>query len=219
MLTIFDCDGVLVDSEVIALDTLSAMMTEYGQPMSVAACGEAFLGRHNDDFIRGIERRLGRALPAGEAGRMRARMIERLKRELKPVPGTAAALARLDGPRCVASSSDRERITLTLRLTGLEGYFGEDIFSGLDVAHSKPAPDLFLHAARSMRVAASDCVVVEDSVFGVQAGIAAGMRVVGFTGGGHSDSGHAARLREAGADMIVGAMADLPAALLEAEPG
>lgn len=189
------------------------MMMEYGAPMSVAACGDAFLGRHNDDIIKGIETRLGRALPPGEGRRMRERMIERMKRELKPVPGAAEALSRLDGARCVASSSDRERIALTLRLSGLDGFFGEHIFSGLDVARGKPAPDLFLLAAASMGVAPDDCVVVEDSVAGVRAAIDAGMRVIGFTGGGHTDPSHAARLREAGAGIIVATMAELPRVL------
>ncbi len=169
MLLIFDCDGVLVDSELIALEVLSAMMGEYGHAMDVAACRDAFMGRHNADIIRAIEARIGRALP-GEGQVMRARMLERLRRELQPVQGIADALARLPGPRCVASSSDHERIAIALALTGLTAFFGPHIFSGMDVAHGKPAPDLFLHAARSMGFAPSDCVVIEDSVTGVLAG-------------------------------------------------
>ena len=215
-LTIFDCDGVLIDSELIALEVLSRMMSEYGSPMSVAACQDAFMGMHNADIVRAIEARIGRALPADEGRRMRARMIERLEVELKPIEGVAAALARLDGPVCVASSSDRERIALTLELTGLARYFGDAIFSGTEVAHGKPAPDLFLHAAAHMGVAPRDCVVIEDAVAGVRAAIAAGMRVIGFTGGSHSDAGHAGRLREAGAAPIVASMADLPDALFGA---
>ncbi len=216
MLTIFDCDGVLVDSELIALDVLSIMMGEYGHPMDVAACQDAFMGRHNADIVRGIEARIGRALPSDEGLRMRARMIDRFGGELRAVAGVADALARLTGPRCVASSSDRERIALTLRLTGLDGFFRGHIFSGTEVAHGKPAPDLFLHAARTMGVAPRDCVVVEDAVAGVRAAVAAGMPVVGFTGGSHTDSGHAGRLRAAGARMVIADMAELPGALAEA---
>ena len=212
MLTIFDCDGVLVDSELIALQVLSDMMGEFGAPMSVDACRDAFMGRHNDDILRGIEARAGRSLP-GEGARMRERMLARLRRELLPVPGIADALSRLSGPRCVASSSDPARIRLTLALTGLAGFFGEHIFSGTQVARGKPAPDIFLHAARSMGVPASDCVVIEDSVMGVQAGVAAGMPVVGFTGGAHTYAGFAERLREAGAGTIIAHMDELPAAL------
>ena len=213
MLTIFDCDGVLIDSELIALDVLSQMMGEFGVPMSVGACQDAFMGMHNADIIKAIETRIGRALPAAEGSRMRLRMIERLKVELQPVVGVAEALRQLHGARCVASSSDRERIALTLRLTGLDGFFGDHIFSGTEVPRGKPAPDLFLLAAKTMGLAPADCVVVEDAVAGVRAGIAAGMRVVGFTGGSHTNSSHAARLREAGASTVVAHMSELPAAL------
>ena len=213
MLTIFDCDGVLVDSELIALRVLSEMMAGFGQPMSVPACASAFMGMHNADIIRAIEARIGHSLPADEGTRMRARMMELMKRELQPIPGVAAALARLDGPRCVASSSDRERIGLTLWLTGLDGFFGDHIFSGTEVAHGKPAPDIFLHAASTMGVAPHDCVVIEDSTMGVRAGMAAGMRVIGFTGGSHTDEGHAERLREAGAERVIATMAALPGAI------
>lgn len=212
MLLIFDCDGVLVDSELIALETLSTMMGEYGHPMSVADCRDAFMGRHNADIVRGIESRIGRVLP-GEGPRMRARMLARLEWELQPIAGVSDALSRLYGARCVASSSDRTRIGQTLEWTGLAGFFGDRIFSGTDVPHGKPAPDIFLHAAKTMGFAPTDCVVIEDSTMGVQAGVAAGMRVIGFTGGSHTDAGHAARLRAAGAGTIIAAMADLPGVL------
>ncbi len=212
MLTIFDCDGVLVDSELIALSELSILMGEHGAPMSVGECRDAYMGMHNADIVRAIEARVGLALP-GEGLRIRARMIERFRRELQPVPGIAAALTQLDGARCVASSSDRARIALTLELTGLSAYFGEHLFSGTEVARGKPAPDLFLHAAAVMGVAPADCVVVEDSVMGVRAGVAAGMPVVGFTGGSHAHRGSAAELRAAGAGHVIAAMDGLAAAL------
>ena len=212
MLTIFDCDGVLVDSELIALEVLSDMMGEFGKPMSVATCRDAFMGRHADDIVRGIEACVGRALPDARP-QMKARMTSRMRDELVPVPGIARALAQLAGPRCVASSSDPARIRLTLELTGLSGFFGEHIFSGTEVAHGKPAPDLFLHAAATMGSAPADCMVIEDSVLGVQAGVAAGMPVIGFTGGAHAYPGFAERLREAGAGTIIAHMDDLPAAL------
>ena len=212
MLLIFDCDGVLVDSEVVALEELSLIMTEHGHPMDLAACRDAFLGKHADDIVRGIEAIVGRPLP-GQAAEMRRRMLVRLEREIAAVPGTAELLARLDEPRCVASSSDPERIRMTLRWAGLDGFFGEHIFSGLEVAHGKPAPDLFFHAAKHMGFAPAQCVVIEDSVAGVAAGIAAGMRVIGFTGGAHTYPDHAARLVAAGADAIVAEMRALPGAL------
>ena len=215
MLTIFDCDGVLIDSEVIALSELSDMMGEYGLPMSVPECQDAFMGMHNADILRAIEARIGRMLP-GEGLRMRGRMIKRFQDELQPVPGIADALSRLAGPRCVASSSDRARIELTLQLTGLMRFFDGHIFSGTEVAHGKPAPDLFLHAASSMNFAPAQCIVVEDSVMGVRAGVAAGMLVIGFTGGAHAGVKVEARLREAGASHVIALMADLPATLRSA---
>ena len=218
MLTIFDCDGVLVDSELIALDVLSQMMGEFGVPMSIVQCEDAFMGMHIADIIRSIEGRIGRGLPSDEGSRMRVRMIDRFKRELQPVVGVADMLRRLDGARCVASSSDVERVALTLALTGLDGFFGVHIFSGTEVPRGKPAPDLFLHAAATMGFAPADCVVVEDAVAGVRAGIAAGMRVIGFTGGSHTNASHAARLREAGAATVVAHMSALPAALAAPSP-
>ena len=215
MLTIFDCDGVLVDSEVIALSELSDLMGEHGSPMTVAECQHAFMGMHNADIVRAIEARVGRRLP-DEGMRIRTRMIERLRRELKAIPGIADALAQLGGPRCVASSSDRARIELTLELTRLSRFFDGHIFSGTEVAHGKPAPDLFLHAAASMGFAPASCVVVEDSVMGVRAGVAAGMPVIGFSGGSHANEESEPRLRAAGAAIVIASMADLPAALLTA---
>ena len=212
MLTIFDCDGVLVDSELIALGVLSDAMGEAGVPMSVAECRDAFMGMHNADIVRAMEARIGRDLAGGGAG-LRARMIARMEQELQPIPGVANALAQLDGPRCVASSSDHARIALTLRLTGLAGFFATRIFSGTDVARGKPAPDLFLHAAAAMDCPPNRCVVVEDSVMGVRAGVAAGMVVIGFTGGAHAVAGSAAQLSTAGASRVIATMRDLPDAL------
>ena len=215
MLTIFDCDGVLIDSEIIALGELSDMMGEYGVPMSMAECQDAFMGMHNADIVRAIEARIGRSLP-GEGPRMRARMMARFKDELQPVPGIADALGGLNGPRCVASSSDRARIELTLELTGLTRFFDGHIFSGTEVARGKPAPDLFLYAAASMGFTPADCIVIEDSVTGVRAGVAAGMTVIGFSGGAHANEMVEARLLEAGADRVISRMSDLSATLLAA---
>ncbi len=213
MLLIFDCDGTLVDSELIALEVLSDMMGEHGRPMDVAACLDAFMGKHADDILREIERRIGRALPPGEGGRMRERMLARMRAELQPVPGAAAVLAALEGPRCVASSSDPARLALCLELTGLAPFFGTHVFSATQVAHGKPAPDLFLLAARTMGFDPAACVVIEDSVAGVQAGVRAGMAVIGFTGASHAGADHAAALEAAGAGLVVARMAALPEAI------
>lgn len=217
-LVIFDCDGVLVDSEGMSLRVLSESMGAYGVPMSVEECRDAFMGRHNADIVRGMEARVGRSLP-GEAQRLRGLMLERMARELRPVPGVADVLRQLKGPRCVASSSDPERIRLTLAWTGLLPFFGDAIFSGVDVPRGKPAPDLFLHAAASMGFAPTAATVIEDSVLGVEAGVAAGMRVIGFSGGEHCDGDQAARLKDAGAIAVISDMADLPRHLERAAVG
>jgi HAD superfamily hydrolase (TIGR01509 family) len=212
-LLIFDCDGVLVDSELIALQILSRVMHDYGVAMSVAECRDAFMGRHNADIVRLMEARVGRDLP-GEAARLRAFMMKTFEHELQPVPGAAAALAALpDVPRCVASSSDRDRVRQTLQWTGLLPFFGEAIFSGTEVTRGKPAPDLFLHAANSMAFAAHQCLVIEDSVAGVAAALAAGMHVFGFTGGAHIDATHAMALVDAGATAVLSDMAMVPDAV------
>ncbi len=215
MLLIFDCDGTLVDSELIALEVLSDMMGEQGLPMDVPACLHAFMGKHAEDILAEIERLIGRALPAGEGVRMRERMLDRLRVELQPVPGAAAVLAGLDGPRCVASSSDPTRIALCLERTDLARFFGDHIFSATQVAHGKPAPDLFLLAARTMAVDPADCLVIEDSTAGIAAGRRAGMAVIGFAGASHADAGHAAALRAAGADLVIAHMRELPAAIAQ----
>jgi HAD superfamily hydrolase (TIGR01509 family) len=213
MLLIFDCDGTLVDSELIALEVLSDMMGEQGVPMDVAACLHAFMGKHNADILLEIERLLGRTLPPGEGARMRARMLARMTIELKPVEGVAAVLAAVEGPRCVASSSDPARIAHSLELTGLASFFGAHLFSAAQVARGKPAPDLFLLAATTMGFAPQHCIVIEDSVAGVEAGVQAGMAVIGFAGASHAGAGHAATLEAAGADVVVTTMAALPDAI------
>jgi HAD superfamily hydrolase (TIGR01509 family) len=214
MLLIFDCDGTLVDSELIALEVLSDIMGELGRPMDVAACLDAFMGRHNADILREIERLIGRALDPGAGLQMRERMRARLRGELQPVAGIADVLEKLEGPRCVASSSSLPRIAESLEVTGLAGYFGAHVFSASQVENGKPAPDLFLFAAAQMKVPPHDCIVIEDSVAGVVAGAAAGMAVIGFTGASHADDLHARRLEAAGAKLVIAAMADLPGAIV-----
>ncbi|TIW82117.1 MAG: HAD family phosphatase, partial [Mesorhizobium sp.] len=122
--------------------------------------------------------------------------------ELKPTPGIAAFLETLDGDRCVASSSSVERINHSLAITGLARFFGDAIYSSSMVKNGKPAPDIFLFAAAAMGASPADCIVIEDSPFGIQGAVAAGMTAVGYTGGGHTYAEHAARLMAAGADFV-----------------
>ncbi len=212
-LIIFDCDGVLVDSEVIAFDVLRQMLTELGRPMTFAECHRRFMGRRTGDVLAEIEKDLGRPIPPDTGARMKSMLFARLRLELQPVAGVAEALSRLPRPICVASSSAPDRITLSLEVTGLAPLFGTHIFSAEQVAAGKPAPDLFLFAAKCMGAMPQDAIVIEDLPAGVTAARRAGMGIIGFAGASHADSALVAALHEAGAESVVTDMADLPAAI------
>lgn len=212
-LLIFDCDGVLVDSEVIAFDVLAQMLTELGLPMSFAESRRRFMGRRTGDVLAEIEKELGHPIALDTGARMKAALFARLRNDLKPVAGVAAAIARVPRPICVASSSPPDRIALSLEVTGLAALFGTHVFSAEQVAHGKPAPDLFLLAAKSMGVPPQDAIVIEDSPAGVTAARSAGMGIIGFAGASHADGALIAALREAGAENVITDMADLPAAI------
>ena len=212
-LLIFDCDGVLVDSEIIALDGLANMLTALGQPIDRAACRRLFMGKSLKDVLAEIETMLGRPVPEACGAKAYAALLARLRRELQPVAGVAAAIARLAYPRCVASSSQPERIALSLAVTGLAPLFGGSVFSATEVTHGKPAPDLFLHAAARCAAAPADCIVIEDSPAGITAAGRAGMASIGFAGASHADAALAQALADAGAGAVLTAMADLPAAV------
>jgi HAD superfamily hydrolase (TIGR01509 family) len=212
-LIIFDCDGVLVDSEPIAHGLLAEMMTDLGHPMTTAESVQKFTGRSLADTLPLIEGALGRSIPDQIGQRYGRLLLERLRRDLRPVAGVKEAIAMMRYRRCVASSSSLERIRLSLEATGLASLFGPNIFSATQVTHGKPAPDLYLFAATRMAVAPEDCVVIEDSALGVSAGRAAGMKVIGFTGGTHAIGDAARHLVAAGAHPIVSSMAELPAAV------
>jgi HAD superfamily hydrolase (TIGR01509 family) len=207
-LVIFDCDGVLVDSEVLSNGLLAEMMTELGHAMTTEEALQKFAGRSLADVLALAESVLGRPIPE-DLGRHYGQLLsERLRHELKPVAGAKEAVAALPCPRCVASSSTFERIRLSLDVTGLTPLFGDNIFSATQVAHGKPAPDLYLFAADAMAAAPSASVVVEDSPLGVTAGVAAGMTVIGFTGAEHG-AGLAQRLSAAGARCVITSMNQL----------
>jgi HAD superfamily hydrolase (TIGR01509 family) len=209
-LIIFDCDGVLVDSEIIAHRLLAQMMTELGHPITPAESIQKFAGRSLADTLPLLETIMGRSIPDHVGQRYADLLLEHLRRDLKPVAGVKAAIAALDYPRCVASSSSLDRIRLSLDATGLTLLFGSNIFSATQVAHGKPAPDLYLFAAKMMAVAPADCVVIEDSALGAGAGRAAGMKVIGFTGGAHTSIDARQRLAAAGACAVISSMAELP---------
>lgn len=182
-LVIFDCDGVLVDSERIAVRLDVAVLAELGWIMTEADVVERFMGRTDASMVSKIEAYLGRPLPPDWEAPFQPWYRKAFEAELAPVPGIVEALDDITAAICVASSGTHERIRDTLGLTGLCPRFAGRIFSAEDVAHGTPAPDLFLHAATCMDVPPADCVVVEDSRYGVDAARAAGMRAFGSAGG------------------------------------
>jgi HAD superfamily hydrolase (TIGR01509 family) len=182
-LVIFDCDGVLVDTERIAVRLDVIVLAELGWPMTEAEVVERFMGRSDQEMTAAIEAHLGRRLPASWEEPFRHLYRQAFEAELEPVAGVVEALDSIAIPTCVASSGTHEKIRFTLGLTGLYERFAGRIFSASDVARGKPAPDLFLHAAARMGVPPAQCAVVEDSRYGVEAARAAGMRAFGYAGG------------------------------------
>ena len=212
-LIIFDCDGVLIDSEVIACRTDAACLAEIGIMMSAEEIMDRYVGIGAAAMFADIELRHGRSLPADFAEIVGGRVAAAFESDLRPVPGVESVLQALSLRHCVASSSAPARLRHSLSLTGLLRYFDPHIFSATQVARGKPAPDLFLFAAASMQTPPDACLVVEDSEAGVRAAVAAGMRAIGFTGGSHCRPGHAERLLAAGACAVCDDMRRLPAFL------
>jgi HAD superfamily hydrolase (TIGR01509 family) len=205
-LVIFDCDGVLIDSERLAVKVDVEVLAQLGWPLSEAEVIERFVGRSAEQEQAELEAYLGYALPPRTfESRFEALFRRVCETELRAVEGVLAALERIELPTCVASSSSHERLRFTLGLTGLYERFQGRIFSAADVARGKPAPDLFLQAAAQMGADPSACLVVEDSRYGVQAAHAAGMRVIAYANG----LTPASALQ--GADTIFDHMSDLPA--------
>jgi len=202
-LVIFDCDGVLVDSEPLACRIELAALAALGHPIGAEEFRRNAVGRSRKDVNAMLEAFWDRALPADYTDRIRAATFTAFEAELQPVPGIRAVLESLGPqPRCVASSSHPTRIARALAVTGLAGFFGDHVFSAVEVPRGKPAPDLFLHAARQMNAAPENCLVIEDSVPGIRAAKAAGATAIGFAAGGHCEPGHDRQLREAGADAV-----------------
>ena len=211
-LLIFDCDGVLVDSEPLANAILAEMLTSLGRPMTTEESMRTQIGKSLADILRETREITGRDAGEDVGARMNERLFARFRTDLQAMEGAAQALAALPHPRCLASSSIPARIALALEVTGLDRFFDRR-FSAVEVKRGKPAPDLFLHAAREMGFAPANCIVIEDSVAGAQAARAADMRCIGFAGGGHADAELVARLTEAGAKIVVAHMRDLPDAV------
>jgi HAD superfamily hydrolase (TIGR01509 family) len=182
-LVIFDCDGVLVDSERLALRIDVQVLAKLGWPITEAEMVDRFVGVSDSDFRKAIEAQLGRHLPVDWEAEFEPLYRSAFAAELRPVEGIVEALDRINILSCVASSGTHEKMRYTLGLTGLYDRFQGRIFSASEVARGKPEPDLFLYAAERMGVVPETCVVVEDSVNGVNAARAAGMKVLAYGGG------------------------------------
>ncbi|MCO5132571.1 MAG: HAD-IA family hydrolase [Xanthobacteraceae bacterium] len=198
-LIIFDCDGVLVDSEVISCRVHAEQLTRAGYPITAEEVFSRFLGRSAQAAHQEVEAELGRRLPDDFDARLKAALFQEFAASLRAVPHVAETLAAITVPVCVASSGAPDKIAASLTRTGLLPRFAPHVFSAAQVARGKPAPDLFLFAADRMGAEPGRCLVIEDSVPGVTAARAAGMTAIGFCGGGHCGHGHAATLIAAGA--------------------
>ncbi|MBW9056428.1 HAD family hydrolase [Rhizobium mesosinicum] len=221
-LIIFDCDGVLVDSEIIAADVESKLLTEAGYPISVEEMNERFAGLTWQDILFQIEREASIPLSASLIDQSQKLLDIRLEQEVQAIPGVEFAVSRLSMKRCICSNSSSRRLDMMLSKVGLKKLFAPNIFSAKDLGpdRAKPKPDIYLHGASQMGVPPAKTVVVEDSTHGVHAARAAGMRVIGFTGGSHTYLSHADKLTDAGAETVISRMNDLPgvvAALAEWE--
>jgi beta-phosphoglucomutase-like phosphatase (HAD superfamily) len=204
---IFDCDGVLIDSEIIAVEVEMGLLAGHGLRYETAEFKTRFMGMSDAAFYAALaadsRARLNRDLPSDFRARVDAGKHELNEKKLVAVAGIERAVDVLALPKAVASSSERAHLDYKLRRTGLWDRFAPHIYCADHVARAKPAPDLFLYAARALSVAPGDCLVIEDSVNGVMAGLAAGMRVWGFLGGGHMDDAAGERLRRAGAERLI----------------
>lgn len=211
---IFDLDGVLVDSELLIGHAVSAALGEHGIALSPGDYHTRFHYVRLEKMAAAMAAEHTVALPDDFVPQLRKRLNTMYATELRAVPGAESMLRAVSHPVAVASGSVPEGIDLKLKQTGLYEFFAPHIYSIFDVgARRKPAPDVFLHTAKQMNVAPADCVVVEDAAPGVAAGVAAGMRVLGFTGGGHAYTGLAEKLHDAGADVVFDKMDDLIALL------
>jgi HAD superfamily hydrolase (TIGR01509 family) len=211
-LVIFDCDGVLVDSELITNRVFARMLNELGIAATLEDMFERFVGRSMPQCLELITKMLGHPVPPQFVEEYQARSAAALRSELKAVPDIEAVLAALRTPYCVASSGTHEKMQTTLGITGLLPQFRGKMYSVTEVAQSKPFPDVFLHAARRQGVAPANCAVIEDTPTGVRAGVAAGMTVFGYCALTPQQ-----RLIEAGAHHTFERMRDLPGLLSKAD--
>jgi HAD superfamily hydrolase (TIGR01509 family) len=209
-LVIFDCDGVLVDSEVISCRAHADLLTRHGYPITAEQVFERFLGRSTRQANVEVEAELGRSLSGDFHVELRDELFRSFTATLQAIPHIHQALDAITQPVCVASSGSQDRMRVSLGRARLYDRFAPHIFSASQVRNGKPAPDLFLFAARQMATSPERCLVIEDSVPGITGACAAGMTVLGFVGGSHCRPGYADTLRAAGAVLTFDDMGQLP---------
>lgn len=209
-LVIFDCDGVLVDSEIIAARIEAALITEAGYAIDAEEIAGAYAGLTFKDILLKVEEKARIPFQASLIDRAEAMIDRALTTEVRAIEGAAQAVASVTVPHCIVSNSRTERVNISLERTRLKPLFGDRIFSSLETPtrKPKPAPDVYLFAAKAMGAQPGNTFAVEDSVHGVASAKAAGMRVIGFTGAAHSYPGHADALTEAGAETVIRRWAD-----------
>lgn len=208
-LVIFDCDGVLVDSEPIVNRVFAEVLTEFGFPITAAELMQRFTGKSLQTCLDLIEQSFGKSVPENFVAHCREREIAALEQELQPITGILETLEYLPLPRCVASNSSHRHIQLVLTLTELLPQFAGKIYSAYDVDRPKPFPDVYLYAAQQMGIPPERCLVIEDTVTGVQAGCAAGMTVFGY-----AERSDRVALAAAGATFVFDQMQNLPEAIV-----
>jgi len=213
MLVIFDCDGVLIDSEILSARVDCEILGEFGYECTPEELAHRFAGFTTERIFELAGEELGRPIPEAVVRRAERETDRRLGAEVQPIPGVQEMLDELDAPRCICSNSRPERLRVSLEKAGLWDRFRPYVFSVRDVpdGKGKPAPDIFLHAARLRETDPSEAIVIEDSVAGVTGAVAAGMRTVGFTGASHTWPGHGEALMDAGALTVIRRLADFPA--------
>lgn len=214
-LIIFDCDGVLVDSEIIAAQVQAELLTDAGYEVSAEEMAERFAGLTWQNTLLEVERQSGLLFSASLLDKVNVELDDRLKKDVQIIDDIEDVITALQYPFCIGSNSSMERLKITLNRTGLYESFAPHIYSAPEVGtkKSKPEPDVFLYAAQQFNVSPKDVFVVEDSTHGVHAARSAGMRVIGFTGGAHSYPGHADRLTEEGAETVISRHKDLLATI------
>jgi HAD superfamily hydrolase (TIGR01509 family) len=200
---IFDFDGVIADSEVLANAVLAEFVTELGVPTTVEDSYRDYMGKRFHEVVAAIEKAVGRAIPESFGEMWQVRTLARFRQELAPIAGVREFIAKFIAlPRCIASSSTPQRLAVSLEILEMTELFEGRVFSTLNVARGKPHPDIFLHAAAEIGVSTHECIIIEDSASGVIAGREAGSTVIGLLAAGHIRDGHGARLKDAGAHYL-----------------